>query len=69
MMNMMTTINCNVAHDDQQTVMMKMIKNSDDDIGNHNMDGDDHNNIMMIISRTNHNLDPVNKNIVDIVLG
>ena len=66
---MMTTINCNVAHDDQQTVMINMIKNSDDDIGHHDMDGDDHNDIMLIISRTNHNLDPVNKNIVDIVLG
>ena len=69
MMIMMTTINCNVAHDDQQTVMMKMIKNRDDDIGHHNMDGDDHNDIMLIISRTNHNLGTVNKNIVNIILG
>ena len=69
MMNMMTTINCNVAHDDQQTVMVKMIKNSDDDIGHHNMDGDNHNNIMLIISRTNHNLGTANKNIVNIILG
>ena len=69
MMNMMTTINCNVAHDDQQTVMMKMIKNRDDDIGHHNMDGDDHNDIMLIISRTNHNLGNVNKNIGNIILG
>ena len=61
MMNMMTTINCNVAHDDQQTVMINMIKISDDDIWHHDMDGDDHNDIMLIISRTNHNLDPVNK--------
>ena len=69
MMNMMTTINRNVAHDDQQTMMMKMIKNSDADIGHHNMDGDDHNDIMLIISRTNHNLGTVNKNIVNIILG
>ena len=68
-MSMMTTINCNVAHDDQQTVMMNMIKNSDDDIGHYNMDGDNHNGIMLIISRTNHNLGTVNKNIVNIILG
>ena len=49
--------------------MMKMIINSDDDIGHHNMDGDDHNDIMLIISRTNHNLGTVNKNIVNIILG
>ena len=66
---MMITINCNVAHNDQQTMMMKMIINSDDDIGHHNMDGDDHSNIMLIISRTNHNVDTANKNIVNIILG
>ena len=69
MMNLMSTINCIVAHDDQQTVMMNMIINSDDDIGHHNMDGDDHSNIMLIISRTNHNVDTANRNIVNIILG
>ena len=69
MMNMMSTINCIVAHDDPQTVMMNMIINSADDIGYHNMDGDDHSNIMLIISRTNHNVDTANRNIVNIILG
>ena len=68
---MMIIINCDDEYDEHYKLYCCTwwSTNCDDDIGHQNMDGDDHNDIMLMISRTNHNLGTVNKNIVNIILG